>query len=142
MYKKEYYQKANKDFVIDLVVNGSKVTPAVQKMCEHFGLKYSEGIGRVYRDFLQRHGVTNNTEPKVDHILEAAKVKQHDNTKKRFLISWAQQETPIHEEFLTNIEAYAKKIDAEILIIAGRYKNATSLEGNKQQQKKDREERL
>ena len=138
MYKKEYYQKANKDFVIDLVVNGSKVTPAAQKMCEHFGLKYSEVVGRNYRDFLQRHGVTNNTEPKVDHILEAAKVKQHDTTKKRFLISWAQQETPIHEEFLTNIEAYAKKIDAEILIIAGRYKNATSLEGNKQQQKQDK----
>lgn len=56
-----------------------------------------------------------------------AKLKTHDSAKKRFLITWAQNNTPVHKGFLKNIEAYAKFIDAEILVIAGRYKNPTSV---------------
>src|SRR6476659_3155167 len=35
-----------------------------------------------------------------------AKAKTHDNTKKRFIISWAQNNTPVHKKFLNNIKAY------------------------------------
>lgn len=45
---------------------------------------------------------------------------------KRYLISSAQNASPVHNEFLTNMEAYAKHIGAEIGIIATRYKNPTS----------------
>lgn len=58
---------------------------------------------------------------------EEAKKKQFDKTKKRFIVSWAQNNTPIHKKFLANIEAYAKFINADISIIAGRYRNPTSL---------------
>tara|TARA_R110000868_G_scaffold120421_2_gene319534 strand:- start:2950 stop:4533 length:1584 start_codon:yes stop_codon:yes gene_type:complete len=139
MYKKEYYRKANRKFVIDLVDKGSKVTPAALEMCLQFGLKYDETVGRNYRDLLQRNGITHNTELEIDSILEQAKSKQFDNTKKIFLITWAQQETEIHEDFLSNIEAYAKQINAQILIIAGRYKNPISLAGSKQQEKLDKD---
>ncbi len=62
-----------------------------------------------------------------------AKARQHDNQKKRFIITWAQNNTPVHKKLLKNIEAYADFIDAEILVIAGRYKNPTSIWTNNNQ---------
>jgi len=56
-----------------------------------------------------------------------AKSKVADKTKKRFIITWAQNNTPVHTKFLKNIEAYAKEIDASIHCVAGRYKNPTSV---------------
>lgn len=47
--------------------------------------------------------------------------------KKRYIISSAQNASPVNLDFLTNIEAYAKFIDAEIGIIATRYRNPTSI---------------
>jgi len=62
-----------------------------------------------------------------------AKSKNFNSEKKRFIVSWAQNNTPIHENFLSNIETYAKFIDADIHIIAGRYKNPTSVWTNDQE---------
>jgi hypothetical protein len=56
-----------------------------------------------------------------------AQVKEHNKKKKRFLISSAQNETPIHKKMLANMESYAKFIGAEILIVPIRYKNPTSV---------------
>lgn len=61
-----------------------------------------------------------------------AKQKIHNGVKKRFIVSWAQNNTPVHGGFLKNIEAYADYIDADIHIIAGRYKNPTSIWTNSQ----------
>lgn len=47
--------------------------------------------------------------------------------KKRYIISSAQNASPVNLEFLENIKAYAEFIDAEIGIIATRYKNPTSI---------------
>jgi len=66
-------------------------------------------------------------------ILTLAKTKKHDETKKRFLITAAQNATPIHKNFLKNLEAYADFIDAEILVIPFRYKNPTSVFTAKQE---------
>lgn len=56
-----------------------------------------------------------------------AKERKFNIKKKRFIITWAQNDTPVHEAFVYNIEAYAKEIDADIHVIAGRYKNPTSV---------------
>ncbi len=56
-----------------------------------------------------------------------AKKRKFDKTKSRFIISWAQNNTPVNKGFYDNIEAYAKEIDADIHIILGRYKNPTSV---------------
>lgn len=56
-----------------------------------------------------------------------AKARVYDDSKKRFIISWAQNNTPIHSPFMKNMEVYADFIDADIHIIAGRYKNPTSV---------------
>lgn len=46
---------------------------------------------------------------------------------KRYIISSAQTASPVNLKFLNNIKAYAKHIDAEIGIIATRYRNPTSI---------------
>ncbi len=60
-------------------------------------------------------------------VLDIAKVRKHDSNKKIFLVSWAQNATPVHRGLYKNMCAYAEAIDAEILIIPGRYHNPTSI---------------
>jgi hypothetical protein len=62
-----------------------------------------------------------------------AKQKQINLEKNRFIITWAQNNTPINVKFLKNIEAYAEHINADIHVIAGRYKNPTSIWTNEQE---------
>jgi hypothetical protein len=45
---------------------------------------------------------------------------------KSYIISWAQNATPVHEEFFGAMKVYSEVTGAEILIIPGRYKNPTS----------------
>lgn len=126
-------------FVKELVEQGSEVTPAARLMCEKFKLIYTDTIGRKMRNKMQKLGVTNNAKTVEDtDVFKEAQNKKHDASKKRFLISWAQSETPIHAQFLENMEAYAKHIDAQILIIAGRYKNPTSLSSSESVKKKEK----
>ena len=119
-------------YVIKLVNNGFKVTPATIKMCETFNLKYNESVGRYFRRLMQNSGVTNNVERiEISDAFQMAQKKEIENNKNKFIITWCQSETDIHEKFLDNIESYSKKINAQILIIAGRYKNPTSLYSSK-----------
>ena len=48
-------------------------------------------------------------------------------TKQTFVITWAQNATPVFGPFLKSIKTYLKKNDAQLLVVAGRYKNATSV---------------
>jgi hypothetical protein len=65
-------------------------------------------------------------ETESEQFLEAQK-RKYDKNKTRFIITWAQNNTPVHKGFLRNIEAYAKFINADIHVIVGRYKNPTSV---------------
>ena len=56
-----------------------------------------------------------------------AKKKKLDKSKSIYIISWAQNNTPLHTPFFKNMEAYAKHHNASIHVIAGRYKNPTSV---------------
>lgn len=56
-----------------------------------------------------------------------AKKRKADKSKQVYLITWAQNNTPVHKGFYENLEAYAEKHDANIHIILGRYKNPTSV---------------
>ena len=64
---------------------------------------------------------------------EQAKKRKTDKTKTRYLITWAQNNTSVHEKFFNNMKAYAKHINADIHVIAGRYKNPTSLSEEKEE---------
>jgi hypothetical protein len=56
-----------------------------------------------------------------------AKTRKIDKNKKVYFVTWAQNNTPVHQGFYDNVEAYAKKHNADIHIILGRYKNPTSI---------------
>lgn len=60
-----------------------------------------------------------------------AKKRKYDETKRRFIITWAQNNTPVHERFFRNMEKYAEYIEADIHVIAGRYQNPTSIFASK-----------
>ena len=54
------------EFVSNLVSKKKdplKVTPATKKMCKHFGIEYNESIGRLFRNKMQKFGVTKNISP-------------------------------------------------------------------------------
>jgi hypothetical protein len=92
--------------------------------------EYTGVASRTARSWAAKLGYTNPIEPSSPQYEEAKKNKINKKAK-RFIITWAQNNTPVHEPFLKNIEAYAKFIDAEICIIAGRYKNPTSVFSDK-----------
>jgi hypothetical protein len=81
---------------------------------------------RTVRKWFKKLGFKEKQEAEPEQYIKA-KTKLHDGTKKRFMIGWAQNNTPVHKKLLRNMEAYAEFIDAEILVIAGRYRNPTSI---------------
>lgn len=124
---KRKYTDEQINYVIESVKSGSTVTAATIEMCKKFDIPYKESIGRNFRNKLQKKEVTKNVKLIEDtEVFKKAQAKKFDKKKKRFIISWAQNATPVHKQFLKNIEAYAETINASIHIIAGRYKNPTS----------------
>ena len=87
--------------------------------------KYTGVDARTARRWCAKLGLTKPTEI-MSPQYEEAKKKKFNKKKKVFLISWAQNNTPVHEGLLSQMETYAKYHNAEIHIIAGRYKNPTS----------------
>lgn len=129
------YTDEHLEFVEKLVTRKKKpllITPAVKEMCEHFELEYSDTVRRLFASKLQKKGVTENVKKIEDtEEFKKAKKKKVDKSKETFIIGWAQSETKVHTKLFDGIEALAKDRNAGIHIIAGRYKNPTSVETNK-----------
>lgn len=68
----------------------------------------------------------NNFSIEPEQYIQAQK-RVFDKTKKYYLFTWAQNNTPVHVGFFNNLKAYADFIDADIHVIPGRYKNPTSI---------------
>tara|TARA_R110000782_G_scaffold270273_1_gene370185 strand:+ start:7389 stop:8969 length:1581 start_codon:yes stop_codon:yes gene_type:complete len=62
-----------------------------------------------------------------------AKTRLHDKEKKVFFITFAQNNTPAHKGLLKRMEFYRDFHNADIHVIAGRYKNPTSVWTNNQE---------
>jgi len=84
---------------------------------------------RTIMNWCSKLGLTERPGSEPEQYIEA-KSRIFNKNKKRFIITWGQSNTPVHKKFLKNIEAYAKHIKADIHVIAGRYKNPTSLTQN------------
>lgn len=59
--------------------------------------------------------------------------KKLKNQVSTFVITWAQNATPVHAGFLSSLKKYCDHKNALLLVIAGRYKNPTSQWSTKQQ---------
>ncbi|WP_296683556.1 hypothetical protein [Flavobacterium sp.] len=117
------------------------IADAARKTCEELQIPFDDTVRRSISKYLKKVGLTNstfnNTIEDTD-VFKDAKNKEIDKSKSRFIFSWCQSETEIHEGFLNNIEKYAEHIDASIHIIAGRYKNPTSIQSNKNTKAKEK----
>lgn len=87
--------------------------------------EYLNKSERTVGKWLSRLGLTERSSIESPQFIKAK--ERQLSEKKRFLITWAQNDTPVHEQFFSNLEAYAHRIDADIHVIAGRYKNPTSV---------------
>ncbi len=137
--KDKKYSDELKARVIELISDSYSITKASEIACEEFGVKYNDGFRRNISIFLQNNNYTNNQVKELEesNAFINAQNKEHDTSKSRFIISWCQSETDINHKFLDNIEAYAKAIDADILIVAGRYRNPSSLSTSKKIQERE-----
>lgn len=81
---------------------------------------------RTTRKWLVKMGIkqTKDIEPEQ---YEEAKKKALDKNKKVFFVTWAQNNTGPHRKLFNNMKKYAEFVDADIHVIAGRYKNPTSV---------------
>ena len=120
--EKRKYTEEQVNFVKNLVLKGSQVTPSTILMCSHFNIEYNETIGRTFRDKMQKSGVTNNvvTIEETD-VFKDAQSKEHDSSKKRFIVTWAQSDTKVHKGFLKNIEAIVKRFIHSFTISVKRF---------------------
>lgn len=109
--------KKDKDWIIDIYSNSKSKEASQEIIAKKFGV-----TKRAVRNWLKALGVTKSS---ISPSFLLAQKKELEK-KKFYIVTWAQNSTPVHKEFMNNIEAYAKHLDAEISVIAGRYKNPTS----------------
>ena len=84
----------------------------------------------------------NEKQDTISAEYEQAKSRKFDKKKKRFIITWAQNNTPVHKEFFENLIAYAKHISADVHVIAGRYRNPTSIWSSDQEEEEKWDSRV
>ena len=122
------------DYVISLLDadNTLTVTEAVRKMCLYFEINYKESIRKgISANLSKASKLKSSGKVEESEALLFARGKKLDKEKKTFIITWAQNNTPIHKNFFKNIIAYKDSLDAGLHIIAGRYNNPTSIWGQK-----------
>jgi len=84
---------------------------------------------RTVRKWSVKLKLTKKTQaPSID--FEIAKTKGFDKDKNVFIITYAQNNTPVNKSLFNNIKEYADFRDASIHVIAGRYHNPTSMFNN------------
>ena len=88
--------------------------------------RYTGVDPRTARGWCEKLGYTKPSEPKSPQY-EEAKKKKIDKRKKYLMVTWAQNDTAVHERLFSNMEKYAEYHNADIHVIAGRYKNPTSI---------------
>lgn len=132
------------EFVTSLVKCGNSITKAVEQLCFAYDLKYSDSLRRVFSMKLADLGITDNSK---EQLIELSKEFKEALTRdlpksKYYLITYAQAETEIHEQFWHNLVAFAGYIGGEILVVCGRYKSPTSLEASERVKQKEKNKSL
>jgi hypothetical protein len=81
---------------------------------------------RTIRRWLVSLGCKERIVPVIElEQLETAKIREHDKTKKFFIITAAQSCTKINKQFWENLKKYTEHINGELLVIPYRYRNPT-----------------
>lgn len=86
----------------------------------------------VSKDYKKEQEEVNGIEAGSDFLL--AKNRKTE-VSRYYIVTWAQNNTPVFMPFWNNILRYASALGASIHVIAGRYKNPTSIFSDKKEEK-------
>lgn len=103
------------------------ITDTAKKFALELKVDYDDSFRRKCSKVLENLKVTSNKIRFED--TESFKEASSRILEKRkfYIITWEQNETPIHQDFYNNILAYKDFLNAELSVILGRYKNPTSV---------------
>jgi hypothetical protein len=128
--------KKRHNFDIDLIKSLCKKQPkedfnctdVAKKYAKIKGLDFSQSVARRIQRIVKNHELhVDLVSPKLHVQYTTALSKTFVQTKPNTIIMWAQAKTPIHEQLWKNALVYAKKHNAEILVMPGTYLNNNSL---------------
>lgn len=104
--------------------NNKNITKTAEAFAEKIGLPYKDNVRRV----ISNH-VSKEIDPKQELESDDYKMAQTREIAKKqtYIITHAQNNTPVHKKFFEKVKAYQNFRDAELVVIAGRYKNPTSI---------------
>lgn len=87
-------------------------------------------VERTVRRWIAKLGISK-PEQEIEEVEQFIKAKKKKLKKsKYYLITWAQNNTALHKEFYKNLLAYKDFLNAELLVVAGMYRNPTSLKAD------------
>lgn len=90
--------------------------------------KYGQttNIGSAKQRYVCKDCGHKTTAPLSSPPVDSAPMRKELPTAKRYIITAAQNATPIHKGFWSSLQQAVKYYDAELVVIPGRYKNPTS----------------
>lgn len=135
---KKFNKEEKKDYKQQKEEIYSKKVEEIKSIYHDRSIRYIDRINQITSKFgigeravlalIKKNGLNlTSEESPTSEEFELAKARKTNFNKKKFIITWAQSNTSIHENFFNNIEAYSKYLNADIHVIAGRYKNPTSI---------------
>lgn len=110
----------------------NNISDTARMFCDYKGLDYTDSSRKNVSNLLKREGLTKTLEEvkeedkKLDDAYEEAKKRKLNNSK-FYIITWEQNNTPLHKNLWKNILKYKEFLNAELSVILGRYKNPTSV---------------
>lgn len=115
------------DFLTDDLDVTKNITKSVKNLCAKYDITYDDNVRRSFSTKLTSLGILDAKSIELSNEYKDAKSRVLKKSN-YYIVSWAQAQTSVHSQFLTNIESYANHIGAQIIIQAGRYKNPNSIE--------------
>lgn len=113
--------------IVEIHETSPSITHTAKVFAQRKNIPFTDSIRRQVSSILERFGITKNVVrvEDTDEFKQAS--KREFGVKKYYIVTWEQNETPLHEDFFNNILAYKSYLDAEFSVILGRYKNPTSV---------------
>ena len=130
MSKKKITQEFRDHFLYDIKTTGN-ITHSMINTLKALNLTYSE-LGYKAEDSLRRALSKINEKTNGGNLIENSphfkKAKKKKVRKKgKYIVTSAQNATPIHKIFFNNLIKYSKHIGAELIVVPLRYRNPTSV---------------
>lgn len=91
-------------------------------LAEKFGVSK-----RTIRRWLNWMNITNKQNSLYDNVQFYNATMRRVERAKTYFVCWEQNATPIHEGLWRNMMAYADKLEAQPIVVLGRYQNPTSI---------------